>query len=97
MGYTAKSCIGGDSCLQQILLDLMMSRDALPWPGSDGVTVDEVLAAYVPASEKRRVPDQEELIRRHPELTPEIRSFFILSGSRADQFGRQGSGRFGSG
>jgi hypothetical protein len=92
MGDTLQSWSGGDTCLRRVLLDLMMSRNALPWPGADGVTVEEVLAAYVPASEQRRVPDQEELIRRHPELTPEIRTFFTLAGKQAGHCGRQGTG-----
>jgi len=82
----------GVRCLRQILLDLMMDRNALPWPGADGVTVEEVLAAYVPASETRRVPDRDELIRRHPELTSDICSFFTLAGSRPEQRGRHGAG-----
>ena len=83
MSDALRSCSVGDECLRGVLLDLMMSRDALPWPGADGVTFDEVLAAYVPASERSRVPGQEELIRQHPELTPEIRTFFTLAGSGA--------------
>ena len=85
MGDTSQSCIGGDRLLRRVLLDLMMSRNALPWPGSDGVTVEEVLAAYAPASERGRVPDEEELIRRHPELTPEIRTFFTPADNRSRQ------------
>ena len=91
MGDTLQSCFDAGTCLRAVLLDLMMSRDALLWPGSDGVTVEEVLAAYAPASEKKRVPDREELIRRHPELQSEIGAFFTLAGSRADQRGRQAS------
>jgi hypothetical protein len=82
MGDTSRSYFGGDGCLRRVLLDLMMSPNALSWPGADGVTVEEVLAAYVPASEQRRVPNQEELIRRHPELTSEIRLFFTSAGHR---------------
>ena len=67
--------------MRLVLLDLMMSRDALPWPGADGTTYEEVLAAYVPASERGRVPDEAELIRRHPEIAPEIPVFFARAGS----------------
>ena len=69
----------GAACLRRILLDLMLSPYSLPWPGADGVTVEEVLAAYVPASKAGLVPDETDLIRRHPEFTPEIRSFFATA------------------
>ena len=79
-GQAPRSWADGDACLRRILLDLMLSRSALPWPGADGVTVEEVLAAYVPASEEGRAPGEADLIRRHPELAVEIRSFFALDG-----------------
>ena len=85
---TLQSSVGRVRCLRLVLLDLLMSSNALPWPGADGVTVEEVLAAYIPASEKKRVPDREELIRRHPELASEIHGFFDLAGSRADRLSR---------
>ena len=85
MSDTSQFCIDGDRCLRGVLLDLLMSHKALPWPGADGVTVEEVLATYVPASELRRVPDQEELIRRHPELTSEIHMFFTQADHRSRQ------------
>jgi hypothetical protein len=85
MGDTSQSCIGRDRLLRRVLLDLMMSRNALPWPGSDGVTVEEVLVAYIPASERGRVPDEEELIRRHQELASEIRTFFTPADNRSRQ------------
>ena len=66
-----------------------MNQNALPWPGADGVTSEEVLAAYAPASEWGRVPAQEELVRRHPELAPEIRTFFSLAGTRTDHRDRR--------
>jgi len=87
-----QSGFDADRCLRGVLLDLMMSRNAMPWPGADGVTVEEVLAAYVPASAQGRAPDQEALIRRHPELTSEIRLFFAPAGSPADDRGLQGTG-----
>ena len=81
MGDIRHSCFVEDRCLRQVLLDLMMSRNALPWPGADGVTIEDVLASYILASEQRRVPGQEELIRRHPELAVAIRAFFNHAGS----------------
>ena len=92
MGYELQSCSSANKCLRLVLLDLMMSPNALSWPGADGLTVEDVLAAYIPASEQRRVPGQEELIRRHPELTPEIRTFFTLASSQASHRSRQGNG-----
>ena len=83
MNDPSPSRIGGERLLRGILLDLMLPGDALGWPGADGVTVEEVLAAYVPASRRRRVPGREESIRR-PEHASEIRSSFTLAGSRDD-------------
>jgi len=70
------SCERSGLCLRDVLLDHLQAEGALPWPGADGLTVEEVLASYPVAAGLGRVPDQEELCLRYPELGAEIRSFF---------------------
>ncbi len=63
-------------CLRDVLLAHLQAEGALPWPGADGLTVEEVLADYSVAAALGRVPDQEELRVCYPELGAEIRAFF---------------------
>jgi hypothetical protein len=54
---------------------LTTSRTA--WPGADGFTVEDVVAAdYRTESEAGHVPRLQELIGRHPDLADAIRGFF---------------------
>jgi hypothetical protein len=47
------------------------------WPGTDGLTSEEVVAeAYLAASATGRVPNQAELTLRHPELADAVAAFF---------------------
>jgi hypothetical protein len=83
--HDRSQCAG--RCLRDILLDYLKAEGALPWPGADGLTVEEVLAGYAVAAALGRVPDQEELRLRYPELDPEIRSFF--AGGAGDPLSRR--------
>lgn len=59
--------------LQELLLGYLQSNHAFPWPGADGLTVEDALASYREAAASGRVPDGDELLRRHPELSDELR------------------------
>jgi hypothetical protein len=65
--------------LRGVLLGYLQSQAALPWPGADGLTVAEVLAAYAEAARLGRVPGLEELCRRYPDLAAEVLAFFAAS------------------
>jgi hypothetical protein len=65
--------------LSEVLLGYLQLDGALPWPGSDGLTVEEVLAAYVEAARLGRVPDLEQLCRCHPHLADEAKVFFAAA------------------
>jgi hypothetical protein len=67
------------SSLSDVLLGYLQLEGALPWPGGDGLTVDEVLAAYAEAARLGRVPDLEQLCRRHPHLADEATAFFAAA------------------
>jgi hypothetical protein len=61
--------------LQAVLLGYL---EAAPpcWPGCDSLTLDDALACYRHAAAAGLVPGVEELLRRHSDLTEELRAFF---------------------
>src|SRR4051794_23773802 len=65
--------------LPEVLLGYLQLQGALPWPGADGLTVAEVLAAYPGEARLGRVPGLEQLSRRHPELAGAATAFFAAS------------------
>jgi hypothetical protein len=60
----------------EILLGYLQCRAGRLWPGSDGVTLDEVLRSYPQAAAARLVPDLPELLRRYPDLAAEMAAWF---------------------
>ncbi len=69
-----------DSCrrLRELLLAYLQAADAPPWPGADGLTLEEVLASYPQWSAAGLVPDLPSLLSRHPDLDAVLREFFTL-------------------
>jgi hypothetical protein len=65
--------------LREVLLGYLQAQGAFPWPGADGLTLDEVQAAYVHAARLGRVPGVEQLCRRHPDLAREVAAIFAPS------------------
>lgn len=62
--------------LREILLGHLREIGPRDWPGTDGLTVDDVLREYPTASLVGLVPDRDELRRRYPQLGEEIDVFF---------------------
>jgi hypothetical protein len=67
------------SAVREVLLGYLHAHDAFPWPGADGLTLDEVSAAYPEAARLGRVPGPEQLCRQHPHLADAIAAFFAAS------------------
>jgi hypothetical protein len=65
--------------LREVLLGYLQAEDAFPWPGADGLTLDEVQAAYVDAARLSRVPGLKQLCCQHPDLADEVAAMFAAS------------------
>jgi hypothetical protein len=61
---------------KDLLLTHLLAANYPPWPGADGLAVDEVLSMYPQASAHGLVPGPAELCDRHPELAEHLRQFF---------------------
>jgi hypothetical protein len=62
--------------LREILLDHLLAAACPPWPGADGLMVDEVLRSYRQHAAAGLVPDAEELLQSYPELREAVIVFF---------------------
>lgn len=65
--------------LRELLLAHLRAADAPRWPGSDSVTVDDVLLSYPQAASAGIVPDLPALLTSHPELAEVLDDFFASS------------------
>lgn len=62
-----------------VMLDYLQAAPISRWPGADGLTMDDALLEYLEAATAGRVPDREELQRRHPELSGDLDALFARS------------------
>jgi hypothetical protein len=62
--------------MKAILSAYLQAANYPPWPGADGLTVDDVLGLYPRASDQRLVPGVAELRQRHPDLGEALAQFF---------------------
>ena len=67
--------IGGQG-LRDALLGHLLAAGCPCWPGSDGLTVEDVLRCYADHVAAGRVPDLIRLLQRHPDLEGALRAFF---------------------
>jgi hypothetical protein len=62
--------------LQEVLLAYLKAADLPQWPGTDGLTVRDILLHYPHAMAAGRVPSRKELLRKHPSLRVNLEAFF---------------------
>ena len=62
--------------LQEVLLAYLKAADLPQWPGTDGLTVRDILLHYPQAMAAGRVPSRHELLRKHPNLREDLEAFF---------------------
>jgi hypothetical protein len=62
--------------LRTILLHHLWVAYGGRYPGTDGLTEDDVLLSYPQVVAAGQAPGPDELCRRHPELATELESFF---------------------
>jgi hypothetical protein len=73
--------------VRAILLGYLQCRAAGLWPGSDGITIDDILASYQQAATAGRVPGLPELLRRFPDLADSLASWFAGQAATAGTVG----------
>jgi len=69
--------------LYDVLLGHLCRIDAHFWPGTDGLTVDAVVAGYPQAAAAGQVPGFAEIAGVYPELTGELNAVFSRHCERA--------------
>jgi hypothetical protein len=64
--------------LHELMLAHLREADAPPWPGTDSLTLDEVVHSYPQAAASGLVPDLQTLLADHPDLADVLREFFAV-------------------
>ena len=62
--------------LPEVLLAYLKAAELPLWPGTDALTLVDVLLSYPQAMAAGRVPGRKELLRKYPHLRADLESFF---------------------
>jgi hypothetical protein len=62
--------------MQEVLLAYMKAADVTPWPGTDGLTLRDILLCYPQMMAAGLVPSRKELLQKHPNLREYLEAFF---------------------
>src|SRR5262245_28130100 len=62
--------------LREVLLCYLQVAVCPLWPGTDGLTVEDILLSYPQNAAAGRVPNVQELLRRQPDLREALLAFF---------------------
>jgi hypothetical protein len=62
--------------LQDLLLRYLLGANVPSWPGTDGMTIADVLRSYPNCAACGQVPGPSELLCRHPDLAVAIHAYF---------------------
>jgi hypothetical protein len=65
-----------DERLREVLLGYLQAAGCPRWPGTDGLMLEDALRSYPANAAAGRVPDRQELLRMHPELSEALVAFF---------------------
>jgi hypothetical protein len=76
--------------LRELLLGYLQAAGVGAWPGCDGLNVEGVLDCYPEAVAAGTVPDWQQLLRQHPELTEALHAW--LAAKDRWQFAVRGLG-----
>jgi hypothetical protein len=68
-----------DRRIRAILLEHLLLVRFPCWPGSDSLTLDDVVRTYLEASQAGLVPDCAAICRKHPDLVEACRRLFAPS------------------
>jgi hypothetical protein len=76
MGAKSAARIPAIENLREVLLAYMKAADVPEWPGTDGLTLRDILLCYPQAMAAGLVPGHMELLRKHPNLHEDLEAFF---------------------
>ena len=76
MPHESLKAAARDERLREVLLGYLQAAGCPRWPGADGLMLEDALRNYPANAAAGLVPDRQELLRRHPELSEALLAFF---------------------